>query len=421
MNETDKGQTLSERIPGEFRYWEQRNSRYATWLRRGIRWVFGEDPCLPDAAVVKYAHSYYDADPVAEAFVEDVYLKHGQKKGRAMLDLALRAGVDAVPNAPSSMKTLFAEVEQIPDWVDWEQVELGARVFRRFGTHMYSFAGAITLEGYLENSVAKPLAFTGAYNGESAQRRFLETAGFWVDVSEPGNLLHGRKGVETCMRVRVMHVFVRKRLLRHPEWDLEGWGVPISQGDALLTLMGGSLIPGFGLRTLGYRTTRDEILAMMHFWRYVGHLLGVQPRWYPSTIQEALGLMYTSQIKSVHRSGRDGEELARSYLESYAPGEDDVGWDALVKHWEYRLQLGYVRLFLPPNTHKRYNLPGAGIWRLHPLLQFPFVFAWETARRNSATLDELHDKWVRRSTQAWVQRRLGKRSPEYKSVTQFTR
>ena len=31
-------------------------------------------------------------------------------------------------------------------------------------------AGAIALEGYRESSVAKPLAFTGAYTGESAQR-----------------------------------------------------------------------------------------------------------------------------------------------------------------------------------------------------------------------------------------------------------
>lgn len=408
-------------IPSEFQYWKQKDSSYARWLRRVLRVVFRADPVLPEHKVLEYARSYYEADPVAEAFVQDVYMKQGQKRGRELLDRALRDGIDAVPEAPETMRALFEEVERMPAWVDWEAVERGARIFRRFGTHMYSFAGAITLEGYLENSVAKPLAFTGAYSGESAQRRFLETAGFWIDVSEPGNLKAGGKGVQTCLRVRIMHVFVRERLLSHPAWDLEAWGVPISQGDALLTLMGGSFLPGYGLRLLGYQTTREEILDMMHFWRYVGHLLGVQPRWYPESIEEALGLMYTSHIKGVKRSSLDGRELAHSYVASYGPAKGDSFWESLRKHWEYRMQLGYVSLFLPLTTYRRYKLPNPGIWRLHPLLQFPFVFAWETARCRSKTFDDWHDTWARRMTQRWVEGRLGERKTEYKAVEDFTR
>src|SRR5690606_8924233 len=124
---------------------------------------------------------------------------------------------------------------------------------------------AITLMAYAENSVAKPLALTGAYAGASTKHRFLETAAFWVDISEPGGTAQGARGRAAALRVRVMHVFVRKKLLSHPEWDLTAWGAPINQADALLTLMGGSVAPGLALKAVGYRTSRREIEALMHF------------------------------------------------------------------------------------------------------------------------------------------------------------
>jgi len=411
----------SDRIPAEFRYWENLPGRKAQRLRWILRILFGTDPVLSDSIVLEYARSYFDADPVAEAVIDELYLPRGQAEGRRLVDRALAQGIASISDAPQSLVRLFAEIETDPPWLDWRQVRLGARVFRRFGTHLHSFAGAITLQGYRENSVAKPLAFTGAYTGETANRRFLETAAFWVDVSEPDGLLPGRPGRATALRVRLMHVFVRRRLLAHPAWELSAWGVPISQGDALLTLMGGSFLPGYGLRVMGYRTSREEIEALMHFWRYVGHLMGVQPRWYPQTIEDALGLMFTASIKGVAGSGEDGVNLAQSYLASYQPRPEDPLLDTLTKWWQYGLQLGYVSWFLPPRTYAFYGLPKPGLWRLHPLLQAPFILALETLRCRWPRLDEWLDARVRRETRRFVEARLGKRHPEYHAVEQFTR
>jgi hypothetical protein len=411
----------SARIPTEFRYWENLATPRAQRLRRTFEKIFGADPQLPDEVVRAYAYSYFDADPVAEAFVDDVYLRRGQTAGRALVDRALERGVESIPDAPATLRRLFAELETPPPWLDARRVALGARVFRRFGTHMYSFAGAITLHGYRESSVAKPLAFTGAYTGDSANRRFLETASFWVDVSEPDGLLPGGRGRHTALRVRLMHVFVRRRLLAHPGWDLAAWGVPISQGDALLTLMGGSFAPGYGLRLLGYRTSREEIEAMMHFWRYVGHLMGVQPRWYPESVEDAMGLLFASEVKGVAGSGDDGRNLARSYLASYAPTKEDSWRDALVKRFEYGLQLGYASWFVPPRTYAAFGLPRPGLWRLHPLLQAPAIFALETLRRRVGRVDEWIDARARAQTKRWVAARLGERRQEYRAVESFTR
>ncbi|MDC3961095.1 oxygenase MpaB family protein [Polyangium jinanense] len=409
-----------DRVPTEFRYWDNMKDAGTQKRRKRLKRLVGFDPVLPDELVRTFAHCYYDADPVAEAFVEEVYLAQGQGAGRKLVDRALESGVASIPDAPASLQALFAEVETPPSWLDWDKVEHGARVWRRYGTHMFSFAGAVTLDGYQESSVAKPLAFTGAYTGESAHRRFVETAAFWIDISEPGALRPGGLGRKTALRVRLMHVFVRKRLLRHPGWDLDAWGVPISQGDALITLMAGS-VGAIALKKLGYRTSREEIEALMHFWRYVGHLMGVQPRWYPTTFEEGVRLLFTALTKGARKAGEDGVDLARSYVQSYAPREGDPPLVALRKRLEYHLELGYTKYFLSPQAFRTFGLPDPGIWGFHPIAQFPLVFALETVRKHVDVIDSWADTFARWRARQWLDMHLGPRRAEYKAVESFTR
>jgi hypothetical protein len=413
--------TDAPRIPTEFQYFENVNKPAIRRARKALKLVMGFDPVLPDDVVTTWASTYYDADPVAEAFVDEVYLKRGQAAGRAILDEALQGGVAAVPDAPASLVRLFAEVEQTPAWVDWKMVDEGAKVFRRWGPHLYSFAGAATLAAYEENSVAKPLAFTGTYTGETAIRRFLETAQFWVDVSAPGGIHKGGLGVKTALRVRLMHVFVRRRLLAHPKWDLAGWGVPISQGDAILTQMGGSVAPALALKALGYRTSKREIESLLHFWRYVGHLMGVQPRWYPETYEDAFRLLFCSFVKGVGKSGDDGKNLAHSYVQAFAPKDGAAGFELLQQQAEYFFELAYTSLFLPFPVFKRYGLPEPGLLRLLPFAQTPLIFAAETLRRRSKLVDGAMDSFAQWRSKRWLAAHLGEREAEYKAAEAFTR
>jgi hypothetical protein len=196
---------------------------------------------------------------------------------------ALAAGALVIDPSSIDMRRLFDEFECTPTWLDRDRVEQGAATFRRYGPAVFSFGGVKTLLSYTESSIVKPLAFTGDYAGDSTLNRFMVTARFRTDESEPGGLDPGRAGRATAARVRIMHVVPRRRLLARPEWDLEARGTPISQSDALITRMSSSLTPGLAMYLMGYRTSTREIETMMRYWRYVGHLLGVQPRWYPET------------------------------------------------------------------------------------------------------------------------------------------
>jgi mpaB/rubber oxygenase-like protein len=417
--------THEERAPAEFLYWQNVDEAWARAFRSAVRRLLGFDPRPPDDVVRTIASLYYDADPLAEAFVEEVYFGRGPAAGREMLDQAIAGGVASVPDAPPSLRALFADIERDPDWVDREQVERGAQVFRRYGAAVFEFAGAVTLEAYSESSVAKPLVLTGAYTGAGTRHRFLETAAFWIAVSEPGGLSPGAPGLASALRVRIMHVFVRKRLLSHPEWDLAAWGVPISQGDALLTLMGGSFAPGIAMQAMGYRPSVRDIEAMMHFWRYTGHLMGVRPRWYPASLREAFQLAFVTMVKAAHRAGDDGVNLCQSYVEAFAPDPDAAAAAPLGQRLRDRvshgLHRGYTRFFLPPWTYRRNRLPAAGLWGLHPLLQFPFIFAAESLRRAFPPLEAVADRVARRSRDRWFARHMGGRSAEYRPATSFTR
>lgn len=408
--------------PKEFRYREQLTGPRGRWLRRLGRVALGFDPAPPPAVIRAFAAAYYDADPLAEAFAEDSYLRHGFDHGRNLLARALRDGADSVPGAPPTMAAMFADIEGDPDWVDWGLVEHGARVFRRYGTDMFRFAGSITLEGYAENSVAKPLALTGAYAGASTRKRFLETASFWIDVSEPGGLRPGGAGRAVALRVRMMHVFVRRRLLDHPEWDLAAWGVPISQADATLTLMGGSFVPGVGMRVLGYRTSDEDILAMMHFWRYVGHLLGVRPSFYPATLREAWQLMFAASVKGVRQAGDDWKMLCDSYVAAFDDAESTGGiLERARAHWDRGLHRGFTRIFVPPDSYRANALPAAGPWLLAPLGRAPLIFVAESMRRALPALDRVADRVARRERARWLDRHRAGAEAAYRPVQRFTR
>ncbi|MDT5049536.1 MAG: hypothetical protein QOG75_5434, partial [Mycobacterium sp.] len=372
MTIDDISQTQTDQIPTDFQaFLDKRSRRSGQRKRRGIKLFRGAGTLPSDDHVLDFAHGYYDADPVAEAFVQDAYIEGNSSHGRAMLDQALAHGIESVPDAPASMVRLFEEFEKDPPWVDHDLVERGAFLFRRFGPSVFSFLGVATLLAYTENPIVQPLSMTGKYAGDAALNRFMETARFWIDVSDPGGTNSGAPGRATAMRVRIMHVFLRQRITRHPQWNLAAWGKPINQAEATITLLAGGFGAGLGMHKLGYRSTKADIRAMMHFWRYVGHLMGVQPRWYPADLREAAQLMTLYFAKRTFGAGDDGRELIESYPRAFTPKQGTDPRKAIRDKFNYRIQLGYTRYFLPGQFYRSYDMPNPWPWALLPLLQIP--------------------------------------------------
>jgi hypothetical protein len=368
--------------PSDFRLGEAIARPEIRRLRALCRLLFRFDPVPDDTYLRGFAQDMNTGDPLAEHYVDQVF--HGElgpRKARNMLDAALgEEGISAVADAPESMRELWAEFETVPEWVDRELVEEGAAIWRRWGRTLFNIAGAETLEMYTESAVALPLSLTGGYAGDNALRRFLETTRFWMDVSEPGALFRiGSDGRATAMRVRVMHVSVRRRVSTHEEWDPERYGLPISQAYMYLTLMGGSVAPALAMWPLGFLTTGKEIRALMHYQRFLGHLLGVHPRGYPETVREGLATVTATALARSYTAGRQGAELIESFAPAFRPRGRKGSPRWFKELYEYRLICGYVAFFLQPATRKRHDVPSAW-WMLVPFSRVPLVLARELAR-----------------------------------------
>jgi hypothetical protein len=69
-------------------------------------------------------------DPLADA-VMDEFARIPESEWRALLELALAKGIEAVPHAPEPLRALFRQLESVPFWVDRERCNLGGATFMR--------------------------------------------------------------------------------------------------------------------------------------------------------------------------------------------------------------------------------------------------------------------------------------------------
>lgn len=410
------------RAPTHFRYWAARNE--STWLKREklVKKLFRHDLFPTDEQARFLLDDLYSGDRVAERFVAEVFFgPTGHQQGRAMLTRALAEGIEAVPEAPQSMIDLFAEFDTVPDWVDRETVELGAEIWRRWGTMLFNVAGVITLEIYTESGVATPLSLAGGYAGDNALRRFLESCKFWIDTSEADALFtHGSAGRTTAMLVRIMHVAVRKRVGEHPEWDAEKWGLPISQTYMMLTQIGGSIAPALALWALGYQTTPKEMRALLHFNQYQGHLLGVQPQWRPTTVRECLQVLAMSTAARSYDSGEHGKELIESFPAAFAPRPGQTRLQRLRSAYNYRIIAAYCGLWMAPATRKPYDVPRAFPWTLILIARWPLITLTELLRRLPG-LRGLHNKLMVKHRLGWYEAQMEGREAAFDASSALRR
>ena len=228
------------------------------------------------ALAPEYFAGMWRGDPLADAFVADAAAL-GNGRAMRMVRTACREGIDAVPDAPASLVALFAELDEVPDWVDLASVDEDCRYLGRYTRQGGIVLGAASLvSGYANSAASRPLQLTGRYV-ESAGVRTIEVASWLVAASSSGGLERYAKGFELTVRVRIIHALVRRALADDPRWDEAAWGVPICQAYLAYTLVEFCLIPMRGMAGIGAVFLPHEERAYYARWRYIGHLLGIDP------------------------------------------------------------------------------------------------------------------------------------------------
>ncbi|WP_460301691.1 oxygenase MpaB family protein [Actinocorallia aurea] len=224
-------------------------------------------------------------DPVADAVVADL-VAQGRGPGMRRIRKALAEGIDAVQDAPESVVALFAEIDAEPEWLDRDLLAVASHAYCRHPVAVLTALGTASLVGsYVNGAAVEPLALTRRFTDRGAVRAF-ETASWLWATARPGGLERFAPGVAATVRVRLIHAFVRHHILNGlPDgtWDSAELGHPINQADSAYTLIEFSLIPLRVMGRFGIPHTPRERSAIYHLFRYVGHLMGVDPRILPAT------------------------------------------------------------------------------------------------------------------------------------------
>ncbi len=264
--------------------------------------------------VDRFGRFFLAGDPLADAAVDSLSTLPREARD-ALVDRALREGIDAVPEAPDALRALFAQLDHVPFWVDHGRVERGGRAFLESGLLGGLVLGAMSLvAGYCSPAGNKPLMFSGRL-ADDVPRRLAETSRFVEVVSLPGEMRRRGDGFRACVKVRLMHASVRRGLLRSPRWNLDAWGVPINQADSAGTMLLFSSVVVEGLEKLGHEMSAQEVSDFLHLWRYAGYLLGVDAELLCATRDECdalWNLLSTTQDPP----DDDARALARALMES---------------------------------------------------------------------------------------------------------
>lgn len=181
-----------------------------------------------------------------------------------------------------TLQQLWDQVNTVPEWVDWDQIERGQKVFYRYGAATITGLTYQSLLGGMAGSrVAEVLARTGGFNIKNLRRRLLETTQFNIQcTTDLASIKPGGDGFASCLRVRLLHATVRRRILQitslHPSYySVEENGLPINDLDCIGTIaVFSATIIWQSLPRQGIFLRPQEVHDYLALWRLVAHYMG---------------------------------------------------------------------------------------------------------------------------------------------------
>lgn len=334
-----------------------------------------------DRAQLRRLRTFAQAeDPLADAVVRMIE-RRPRGRGRAQFERALTQGIESLNDPPDELWEFFHEVESRPYWVDFDRLERGARVITRTGLiGMVPLGDMSLMGGYLASRAVKTLVGTGDLEQDAA-RRLAETATWWIDVTTPGALRHGQDGYASVLRVRLVHAHVRAAMNRRDDWDYDAWDRPVNQVQTAGTLLLFSLVFLLGTQMLGVRYTRREREDVLHLWRYVGWLMGVDDELLPAGEDDAWRLMWLLAATEFIPDS-DSKRLAAVLLDQHAGIGHGLGpLSGFVGGAAVSLHSTISRLLLGKTNSDYLGLPNHRVTTAAVLGLAAANFAAETARR----------------------------------------
>lgn len=244
---------------------------------------------------------------------------YGMQRLIQMVVQACSDGLDAVDDAPPELATFIESMEAVPDWIDLDLIEKGARSERVVAAlaSPYAIRGAF-LATFLNEYAALPMAITGSLSDKRAAQRVNETALFFASTVLPGGMRRDGPGFHAAAMVRLMHSMVRYNVLTRSKWDQARFGIPIPQVDQMPAGLIGAFLLSANVVRSGRDTYNDTERAEIELSRYRCHLLGLPEELLP-TDPNRMVAVFLARAATL-RAGFDDDtcgELVRATMAAY--------------------------------------------------------------------------------------------------------
>lgn len=196
---------------------------------------------------------------------------------------------------------------QVPDWADFQAMEKGMRLF---ATHGPLWAISILAGGVIGSAFhvnAEPVfTNTGRFVVEDGvSSRLVETGAILGLIPFQGEVQPGGRHHGVVMKVRLLHAAIRYWSLEKTGEDaypVSQCGLPINQQDMGYAMLIFSYLNVRGMLRLGAQLTDEQVQSLHLLWRYIGHVVGVDPAWLCTTIEEQKEFYYAF-VKHQAREG----------------------------------------------------------------------------------------------------------------------
>lgn len=258
-------------------------------------------------------------DPVAAAVIDRLVSEKGEEEARKLFDILIR-NID-IPFAlvPDYVREYMESNSGPHEGIDLEKVKRGQKVFVDYGATFVLVLYFKSLPTCYLNVKGTPvLTQTGRLDKargypEIYARRIAETAQFLLDTMDPGSLEPGGKGVQTVLKVRLVHAAIRHFIRKGENWNEEAWDLPINQEDLVFTLFTFSCTMIEAMAQLGEPVTTQEEEDYYYAWALVGRYLGIEPELIPANATDAKALLEFILERQAGPS-EDGRQLTAALM-----------------------------------------------------------------------------------------------------------
>lgn len=277
----------------------------------------------------------------------------------AIVDWTPPSDSTAAPHVVAALRQYLNAGHALPTWADPDKIALGENVFTGHGPlSVMSLFCASLPDCYVQPKASAVLQISGQLT-TNADYRIRSTAAMVFPVMLRGGMTTGEGlGVAQTLKVRLIHATIRNLILHgtpeaminavipptstatadgqlmttaaampmHSAFLASGWnvardGLPNNQEQLVFTLLTFHYVFLRALRTLGIGLRQADEEAYLHCWNVVGYVLGIEPRWMPSTYADAEKLFVEIQTgclaDHVYPGGTDARPALTGALIDY--------------------------------------------------------------------------------------------------------